>query len=72
MKKKSQNERILDYLKEGKLLTQVEASYKFQCWRLAARIRDLRIKGNLIETHYRTMKSGKRIAEYKLFTTFIN
>lgn len=41
----SQNEKIADYLKSGKSITPMIALHKFHCFRLAARISDLRAKG---------------------------
>jgi hypothetical protein len=46
----SQNEQILAYLKTGKHLTPLEALMSFNCFRLAARIKDLRDQGHQIET----------------------
>jgi hypothetical protein len=44
----SQNQAILDYLKSGNTLTPIEALEKFHCFRLAARISDLRKSGHTI------------------------
>jgi len=41
----SQNEKIADYLKSGKVINPMIALHKFHCFRLAARISDLRSKG---------------------------
>lgn len=41
----SQNEKIADYLKSGKSINPMIALHKFHCFRLAARISDLRSKG---------------------------
>ena len=38
----TQNLQILSYLKKGKPITPLEALEKFGCWRLSARIYDLR------------------------------
>ncbi len=61
----TQNERILDYLKSGKKLTPLIALRKFGCFRLSARILDLRQAGNAIVTENVTRK-GKTFAEYSL------
>ena len=45
----TQNLQILGYLKKGKPITPLEALEKFGCWRLSARIYDLR-KNYIIET----------------------
>ena len=61
----TQNQRILDYLKSGKTLTPLVALQKFGCFRLSARILDLRQQGNAIITTNVTRK-GKTFAEYSL------
>jgi predicted ArsR family transcriptional regulator len=43
--KDSQCKTILEYLKEGHSITQIEASDKFRITRLAARISDLKKRG---------------------------
>ena len=61
----TQNQRILDYLKSGKTLTPLTALKKFGCFRLSARIFNLREQGNAILTKNVTRK-GKTFAEYSL------
>ena len=61
----TQEQRILIYLKTGKSLTPLEALKKFGCFRLAARISDLRSQGHTIWTNYIT-KDNKTFAAYKL------
>ena len=61
----TQNQRILDYLKSGKTLTPLVALEKFGCFRLSARIFNLREQGNAIITNNVTRK-GKTFAEYSL------
>lgn len=46
----SQNEKIADYLKSGKSINPMIALHKFHCFRLAARIADLRGKGMNIKS----------------------
>ena len=59
----SQEQQILNHLKSGRALTPIEALSKFGCFRLGARIHDLRNQGYPILT--RTVKSkGKQFAEY--------
>lgn len=60
-----QTQRILIYLKSGKSLTPIEALQKFGCFRLAARISDLRSQGHTIWTDY-VQKDKKIFAAYKL------
>ena len=62
---KTQNERILNYLSNGKGITPIEALNKFGCFRLAARISDLRKSGHTIWTDNVT-KNGKTFASYSL------
>ena len=61
----TQTQRILIYLKTGKSLTPIEALQKFGCFRLAARISDLRRDGHKIWTNY-VQKDKKIFAAYKL------
>ena len=62
---KSQNERILQHLKRGRKITPLDALEKFGCFRLAARISDLRSQGHVISTENMT-KDGKTFASYKM------
>ena len=65
-KRPTQAGRILAYLREGHRITALEALEIFQCFRLAARVHELRREGwNIIERTVETA-SGKRIAEYSL------
>ena len=65
MKKQAQTASILNYLKQGNTLTACEASKKFNCNRLAARINDLRNLGYLISTQ-KVSRNGKQFARYSL------
>jgi predicted nucleic acid-binding Zn-ribbon protein len=62
----SQNKRILKHLKAGHTITALEALELFQCFRLSARISDLRSYGFRINTTMIRTNTGKRVAEYKL------
>lgn len=62
---KSQNQQILAYLKQGKSLTPLQALTKFGCFRLAARVADLRNDGVNIKTKRMTV-SGKTFASYSI------
>jgi hypothetical protein len=42
---KSQSKRILKHLQDGNMLTPRDAAELFDCWRLAARIHELREQG---------------------------
>ena len=62
---KTQNKEILEYLRTGNTLTPIQALKKFNCFRLGARIYDLKEKGYSIQT--KMISDGrKRFAEYKL------
>lgn len=63
-RKKSQKQQILDYLLEGNEITPIDALNKFGCFRLGARIADLKKDGYDIKT--RIAKGGKNYAIYKL------
>lgn len=62
----TQCELILNHLKSGKPLSALPALRLFGCWRLAARIAELRNDGYVIVTRMVTTKSHKRIAVYSL------
>ena len=61
----SQNNDILRHLKTGNSITPIDALNLFGCFRLAARIYELRTQGHLIDTV--DVRSGNKIfAAYKL------
>ena len=60
----SQNALIKGWLLNGYSITQLEALTQFGCFRLAARIADLRDQGFKIDTKIVTLENGKRIAMY--------
>ena len=67
---RSQNKKILEYLESGRSITPIEALNMFDCMRLSARIKDLRVDGHLIKT-VRCKKKNKEghtvsYAEYSL------
>ena len=64
--KTSQNILILDYLKQGNTLTPLEALNMFGCFRLGARIYELKKANYRIEMKLKETPSGKHIAEYRL------
>lgn len=65
MKIGSQNHQILTYLEQGKPITALEALTMFQCFRLAARIRDLKDAGHDIKSYIINV-GDKKIAAYLL------
>lgn len=66
----SQSAQILEFLSEGKPLTPLLALEKFGCFRLAARIKDLRNEGYAISAKNITVTNRKgeesHVAEYRL------
>jgi len=66
----SQNKRIRKYLESGRSLTGFDAFYMFGCWRLPARINDLKKIGvNIAPTEMIEITSDgkkKHVARYKL------
>jgi orotate phosphoribosyltransferase-like protein len=63
----SQENQILEYLKTGKSITPLDALKLFGCFRLGARIWDLKKKGYHIE-EVDTHINGKTFARYYLAT----
>jgi biotin operon repressor len=59
----SQAQQILAHLKRRKRINPAQAYEKFGCFRLAARIAELRRKGHRIET---AKEKGKQYATYRL------
>ena len=60
----SQNAKILKHLMRGQKLTQLEALSRFGCFRLGARIHDLKAKDYPIESERYKMNNGKIVARY--------
>lgn len=61
----SQCDDILNHLK-SEPISAIEALNRYGCFRLAARIKDLRGQGHDIETRDLELPSGKTVAEYYL------
>lgn len=66
----TQNKLIAQHLESGHTITALEALHRFGCFRLSARIWDLKRQGMAIEGTWKTVKSlageDKQIVEYKL------
>lgn len=62
----SQASRILKYLQEGNGITPIDALNLFGCFRLGARIADLKKRGYAIDKVMVKVGSGKRVARYHL------
>jgi hypothetical protein len=61
----SQTNQILSHLKRGWSITALDALKKYGCFRLAARIRDIRDMGYPVETVLE-YKHGKKYARYRM------
>ena len=57
---------ILEVLKAGRSITPIEALNLCACFRMAARIHDLRDRCNDIITETITTNNGKKVASYRL------
>jgi len=65
----SQNKRIRKHLESGRSLTPLDALYQYGCFRLGARIHNLKSQGLAIETEMvEILSEGKKkhVARYKL------
>jgi hypothetical protein len=62
----SQEAEILEHLKKHGEIDAMIALQKFNCFRLASRIFDLKTKGHDIETLPVRTETGKTVALYKL------
>ena len=62
----AQNNEILSWLKTGKTLTPLDALNYFGCFRLSARIYDLKEDGWPIQCDLRMTSSGKVVGHYIL------
>lgn len=58
MKKESQDEKILRYLQNHDGISQKIAIEQFQCYRLSARIYNLRKRGHVIRSEIRSSKNS--------------
>lgn len=58
--------KILAYLQAGNSITALDALQRFGCFRLAARIFELRREGWQIAERMVETANGKRVAEYSL------
>tara|TARA_R100000742_G_C4278788_1_gene102071 strand:+ start:3428 stop:3628 length:201 start_codon:yes stop_codon:yes gene_type:complete len=60
----SQNKQIKAYLKKGKSINAIQALEMFGCFRLAARIKDLKESGMVIDKAMIANEEGKHYALY--------
>lgn len=57
---------VLEYLKSGKTLTPLDALNSFGCFRLSARIYELKDKGWPIQCERKELDNGKRVGHYSM------
>lgn len=57
---------IKEALLAGETLTPLDALNRFGCFRLGARIWDLKNEGMSIRTDWKILSNGKKVAAYKL------
>lgn len=62
----SQCDRILQHLQSGKTITPAQALNQYGCFRLGARIYDLKKDGYSIDSRIVRTENGKKYAEYSL------
>ena len=63
--KQNQTEQIFKHLQSGRSITPIQALNLYGCFRLSARIHNLRADGHRIDT-IPVKKGGKTFASYKL------
>lgn len=61
----TQQQAILNHLRSGKPITPIDALERYGCFRLSARISDLKAQGHRITTEM-VKKEDKRFASYRL------
>ena len=69
MAKETIEQKILNFLKEGKRINQWDSYELFQYTRLSATIHNLRAKGHVIKKEWKKTLNGKRYKEYWLDKT---
>ena len=65
-RKRTQSNQILQHLLDGNSITPIEALKKFGCFRLGARIFELRKQGFIIDTNQVKNGEGNKFAKYTL------
>ena len=68
MTKLTQSADILRWLRKGRSITPLLALRRFNCFRLGARIYDLREAGHDIRRTWANLGNGKRVARYSMVT----
>ena len=62
----SQSQRILADLKAGHSITPIDALVDYGCFRLGARIHELKQEGHVIHSEMVPTDTGKHVASYSL------
>ena len=62
----SQTDKILGYMLTGKSITPLEALEMFRCFRLGARIADIKARGYIVYSEFVTTDSQKKVKRYHL------
>lgn len=62
----SQTNLILEWMLAGHTITPLEALEKFKCFRLGARIADIKARGYLVYSEFVTTPSEKKVKQYHL------
>ena len=63
---RSQTDLILEWMLAGNTITPLEALEKFKCFRLGARIADIKARGYLVYSEFVTTPSEKKVKQYHL------
>lgn len=63
---RSQTDLILEWMLAGNAITPLEALEKFKCFRLGARIADIKARGYLVYSEFVTTPSEKKVKQYHL------
>ena len=63
---RSQTDLILEWMLAGNSITPLEALDKFKCFRLGARIADIKARGYLVYSEFVTTPSEKKVKQYHL------
>ena len=63
---RSQTDLILEWMLAGNAITPLEALERFKCFRLGARIADIKARGYLVYSEFVTTPSEKKVKQYHL------
>ena len=63
---RSQTDLILEWMLAGHTITPLEALEKFKCFRLGARIADIKARGYLVYSEFVTTPSEKKVKQCHL------